>query len=74
MEHKPHHLKSSSAALGTELLRVGNPGIYENKVLYPFTIKIMKVSTQLINNIANIINAILLCRSGACSSKSTPIT
>ncbi|KAJ1418842.1 hypothetical protein B484DRAFT_400346 [Ochromonadaceae sp. CCMP2298] len=42
MKHKPHHLKSSSAALGAELLRVRNLGIYDNRALYPYTIKMMK--------------------------------
>jgi hypothetical protein len=56
MEHKPHHLKSSSAALCAELLRVGGPGIYDNRPLYPYTIKMMNVSTIVINYTLNLIN------------------
>ncbi|KAJ1407527.1 hypothetical protein B484DRAFT_436464, partial [Ochromonadaceae sp. CCMP2298] len=36
-EHKPHHLKSASAALGAELVRHALPGIYKSPHLYTKT-------------------------------------
>jgi hypothetical protein len=47
MEHKPHHLKSGSAAIGAELLRSELPGIHTAKHLYPKTILMIKVSKHM---------------------------
>jgi hypothetical protein len=41
--HKPCHLKAASAALGSELIRNGMPGIYTSNHLYPSTTIVIKV-------------------------------
>ncbi|KAJ1433143.1 hypothetical protein B484DRAFT_394668 [Ochromonadaceae sp. CCMP2298] len=41
-EHKPHHLKSASAALGAELVRHALPGIYKSPHLYTKTALVIR--------------------------------